>query len=368
MFGKKLVKWIMLVTNIVAAFFLLLTLIGTIVSPEILLFPAYFALIYPIIIIINLGFVLFWLITRKWTFLLSLSLMLLSANEISNNFPVHFGKTEPIKSTNPLHLLTYNTKVSGDLVKDTPRKHNNVMQYVIESNADIVCLQEFEVSTDKQFLTLKDIIRIFSKYPYKHIEYKGKVSNIFYGIATFSMYPIVSRHRIEYPSISNLSIYTDINVNGTIIRLFNNHLESNGITESDKSKPIRLKNKFDADSLAEMTQYFSHKLGATYKLRAHQADIVAKLIAESPHKVIVCGDFNDVPASYAYTKVKGNLKDAFSETGNGFGWTFKESFYGFRIDYVLYDSSAFTPIQFKTDKVNYSDHYPVLCQLNINKI
>src|ERR1035437_7567391 len=103
MFGKKLVKWIMLVTNIVAAFFLLLTLIGTVVSPEKLLIPAYFALIYPIIIIINLGFVLFWLITRKWTFLLSLSLMLLSANEISNNFPVHFGKLEPVKPINSIH-------------------------------------------------------------------------------------------------------------------------------------------------------------------------------------------------------------------------------------------------------------------------
>jgi hypothetical protein len=62
------------------------------------------------------------------------------------------------------------------------------------------------------------------------------------------------------------------------------------------------------------------------------------------------------------------LKDAFAETGFGFGWTFKEPFYGFRIDYVLYDPDSFTPVNYQLDKVNYSDHYPVSCQFKINKI
>ena len=99
-----------------------------------------------------------------------------------------------------------------------------------------------------------------------------------------------------------------------------------------------------------------------------QANAVARIIAESPYKVIVFGDFNDVPASYAYTKIKGKLKDAFAETGSGLGCTFNDKYYHFRIDYVLYDPGAFTPIQYKTDKVNYSDHYPVLCQIKINNI
>jgi endonuclease/exonuclease/phosphatase family metal-dependent hydrolase len=367
MSGKKIVKWVMMISNIIAVIFMLITLIGSVLSPAKVLFPAYFSLIFPFILVINIAFVVFWLVTRKWNFLLSLGVLIFSATLINNNFPVHFGKSDPLKPVNSIHLLTYNTMMSGSLVKDTPRKHNKVMQYVVESNADIVCLQEFVVSTQNEFLNYSDILRIYRKYPYKHVEFKGNWDNKLFGIATFSKYPIVNKQLIEYPSQANISIYTDINVNGTIIRLFNNHLESNKFTESDISKPIRLKNKFDADSLAEMTHYFSHKLGVTYKLRAYQADTVAKLIAESPYKVIVCGDFNDVPASYAYTKMKGKLKDAFSESGNGFGWTYKEPFYGFRIDYVLYDSNAFTLIKYESDKVNYSDHYPVLCQLSINK-
>jgi endonuclease/exonuclease/phosphatase family metal-dependent hydrolase len=368
MLGKKLLKWIMLVTNFVAAFFLLMTLIGTVISPDKWLIPAYFALFYPIILIINLGFVLFWVLSRKWIFLLSLSLILLSETQLSNNFPVHFGNLESTKTVAPIYLLTYNTKMSGNLVKDRPRKHNNVMQYIVDSNADIVCLQEFEVSTNKEYITLDDMMRIFKKYPYKHIEFKAKSHSNLLGIATLSKFPIVGRQRIEFVSRFNISISTDINVNGKIIRIFNNHLESNNITESDKALPISLKDKFDAENLTDITLHFSHKLGSTYKLRACQADKISGLISKSPYEVLVCGDFNDVPASYAYNKMKGDLKDAFSETGLGFGWTFKEPFYGFRIDYVLYDSDAFSPISLETDHVNYSDHYPVLCKLRFNKL
>lgn len=368
MFGKKLVNWIMLTTNIVAALFLLLTLIGTILSPEKFVYPAYFALIYPFIIISNVGFVLFWILTRKWVFLLSLSLLILSANEINTEFPIHFGKIEAETTNHPINILTYNTMGCGFLKKHTKRKPNKVIQYILNKNADIVCLQEFEVSTKKEYITIEDMMRIFKNYPYKHIEFKTKVSTTSFGIATFSKYPIVNKQLINYTSDSNMSIYTDININGTVIRVFNNHLESNRITESDKVLAVQLKEKFDAENLTGITLHFTHKLGTAYKIRARQADVVSGLVHSSPHKTLVCGDFNDVPCSYTYTKIKGNLKDTFSEIGTGLGWTFKEPFYGFRIDYVLYDASAFTPIQYKSDKVNYSDHYPVFCQIKMNDI
>ena len=368
MFGRKLVKLIMLVANFAAAFLLLTTLIGSVISPVKFIAPAYFALLFPITIIANLAFILFWIFSRKWYFLISLSLMLLSAKLISNTFPFHFGDIQQKKKVTDIHLLTYNTRMVGRLVKDTPQKRNNVLRYVIDSNADIVCLQEFEASTNKEYITMDDIIRIFNKYPYKHIEIKTKMYSRVFGIATFSKYPIVSRQRIEFKSRNNISISSDINMNGTIVRLFNNHLESNRITENEKSMSIKLKDNFDTENFVDVTHQFSNKLGLAYKLRAAQADTIAGLIAKSPYKVIVCGDFNDVPGSYTYTKMKGNLKDAFAETGFGFGWTFKEPFYGFRIDYVLYDPETFTPVSYQIDKVNYSDHYPVTCHLKINKL
>ncbi|MDD4992259.1 MAG: endonuclease/exonuclease/phosphatase family protein [Paludibacter sp.] len=368
MLGNKIVKWVMMASNIVAVVFMLMILLGSVLSPEKFILPSYFALGFPVILIINIGFVIFWLLARKWFFLLSLSILLFSSTEISNEFPVHLGKTETVKPTHPIHILTYNMMMSGKLVKHTKKKPNKVIQYILDANADIVCLQEFFISTNDQYITHSDMLRIFRNYPYKQITYKLNENSKSMGIATFSKYPIINKQQINYQSVANLSIYSDIRIKGQTIRVINNHLESNRITENDKAMPIKLKDNFDAESLTGITLHFSHKLGAAYRLRANQADIVAKVIQDSPHKVIVCGDFNDVPGSYAYTKVKGNLADAFAETGTGFGWTFYGRYYGFRIDYVFYDSSEFAPVEYKTDKVKYSDHYPVLCQLRMKSV
>jgi len=368
MFGKMIVKWIMIVSNIVAALFMLMTLIGSVLSPEEITFPAYFALIFPVSIFINIAFVVFWLISRNWLFLLSLSILLCSAPQINNTVPFRFGQMTPIPAKNSFRILTYNTLMSGRLKKYTTKRPNLVMKYILESDADIVCLQEFTVSEKDEYLTMADIMRLFAKYPYKHIKYRLNENSNHHGIATFSKYPIINKQYIEYPSTFNLSIYSDILIKGKIIRLINNHLESNKITDRDREMQSSLKEKFTAENLKGVTLHFTRKLGIAYKLRALQADAVAKVVTASPYKVIVCGDFNDVPISYAYTTVKGKLKDAFAETGKGLGWTFNDRLYHFRIDYVFYDSTAFTPTEYKTDKVKYSDHYPVLCKLNINDI
>ncbi len=53
--------------------------------------------------------------------------------------------------------------------------------------------------------------------------------------------------------------------------------------------------------------------------RNRQADLLTKAIAESPYPVIVCGDFNDTPASYAYRKISRSLQDCFLQAGAGHG-------------------------------------------------
>ena len=368
MIVKMVIRWVMMTSNLIAVFFMLMATFGSVFSPEKFIYPAYFSLVYPISIFINIAFVVYWILSRKWFFLLSLGVLLFSASKINSTFPVHFGETKKISSNNTIKILTYNTLMSGRLKKYTTKRPNMVMKYALESDADIICLQEFTVSKNKEYLTIEDIMHLFSKYPYKHIKYRLSENSISHGIATFSKYPILNKKNIDYPSGFNLSIYSDILIKGKIIRLINNHLESNKITDNDRALQLSLKDKFSAENIKGVTLHFSRKLGIAYKLRAVQADAVAKVVAVSPYSVLLCGDFNDVPVSYAYTTVKGNLKDAFAETGNGLGWTFNDRLYHFRIDYILYDSKAFTPVLYKTDKVKYSDHYPVFCKLNINDI
>lgn len=357
---KKITKWGLISANIIVACALLFSVFAGFVSPAVFTFFAYFALVFPIIFFLNFAFFLLWIVLKKWYFLISLSLMLVSFPQLKTNFSFHLKK-QPVSSIQPdFTIISYNTHMMGLEKKhdEANKKINPVIQYVLSTDADIVCLQEFMVSTNEKYLTEEDAMKAFSKYPYHHIYFKSHEKRSLLGIATFSKFPIINRQTIPYNSSANASIYSDINIHGKTIRVINNHLESNQLTEKDKAMPYQLKDNFNTDLATNITVYFSKKLGAAYKLRAIQADEVKKVISSSPHPVVVCGDFNDVPSSYVYTKIRGKLKDCFLEQGKGFGWTFNEKHYRFRIDYIFHDPSLVL-LNFKKDKVPYSDHFPL---------
>jgi len=366
MFGRAILKSLMLTANLVVVFILLLTILGSKISPEKFIIPAYTTLFFPLTILVNAFFVLFWIFARKWLFLISLVFLFIAAPQVVETIPLHFGETNTNLQSN-LTILSYNTMLNGGLKKHTQKSPNLVIQYIIDSDADIVCLQEFSISKKKEFLTENDILKALKKYPYHQITYNQYNSWCISGNATFSKFPIIDEGVIVYKSKHQDAQYSDIRIENQILRIFNLHLESNKLTSKDRALPLALKDEFNTEKLKGTTRHLSNKLGTAYKERAKQADIIVKEIKKSPHKVIICGDFNDVPTSYAYTVIKNNYKDAFAETGFGLGWTYNESIFRFRIDYILYDESLHL-VNYKKSFVKYSDHYPIHGNFYISKI
>jgi len=77
--------------------------------------------------------------------------------------------------------------------------------------------------------------------------------------------------------------------------------------------------------------------------------------------VIVCGDFNDSPLSYAHRVIGKELDDAFVQSGNGFGISYNQNHFYFRIDHILL-SKNLESYQCTVDKtIKSSDHYPIWC-------
>ena len=63
----------------------------------------------------------------------------------------------------------------------------------------------------------------------------GSGKNRYYGIATFSKYPIISKGDIVHPGSSSLSIYSDILIEKDTFRIFNNHLQSFRLKRMERS-------------------------------------------------------------------------------------------------------------------------------------
>lgn len=258
-------------------------------------------------------------------------------------------------------VLSYNTQRMGGFQKP---EQNEVLQYILRTDADIVCLQEVEVYQDNQYLTLGELRDAMQAYPYCYFAFSVHNNRRQFGNAVFSKYPILDRENVDFESRSNSTCRCDIVVEDDTLRLFCNHLESF---------------RFSADSLRDSTAMGSlrrlyHMLPSIWgkgKGRTEQAQAVREEIERSPYPVLVVGDFNDTPLSASYRTIAEGLTDAFLSTSwgrkgstffvsvdvAGRDWTFP-----FRIDYILC-SPELTPLDCTIDEVNYSDHYPISAKI-----
>ncbi len=363
---RKYLRLIIVLLNIIAVLALVLVKYGSLVSPNTTIISAHASLLLIPIVLVNIAFVIFWLLLRKWWAFLSLVAIIVFAGTIKSAFPLNIGKPNVDTTRQKITVLSYNTMNTGMLKKHKKDDLNEVVQYILDSDADIVCMQEFAVSRNEHQFQSDDFEEVFKKYPHKHVSFQLDKWSMNIGLATLSKFPIIEKRNIDFDAEFNLSMFTDIVIGNDTIRVINNHLESNRITAQDMKKTSELRTDFSSDKLAEMTKYLSRKMSTAYKVRAKQADRVAEIIQNSPYKVISCGDYNDVPSSYTYSRVKSDMKDAFKEVGNGLGLTYVRSFYRFRIDYIMFDKS-FQVANYKKGSLKASDHYPIQCDIYLSK-
>ena len=249
-----------------------------------------------------------------------------------------------------LKVMTYNTHAM--MIGDKLAAKKEMLQYINNQGADVVCLQEVLVYKNPARLTLPALREAMSNYPYTYYDFKRYNSHRQFGNVVFSRYPLTNKNTIRYESQSNISSQCDILVGDDTIRLIVNHLESYGLVKEDL--------QFDTLSMAEIkNSSLVQKLQHAGKLRHQQAREVKRSIRQSPYPVVVVGDFNAIPLSYVYWKVKFGLRDCFLESSFGkLGNTIKKGPLGIRIDYILC-SRELSPIKCEVDRVSYSDHFPV---------
>lgn len=260
---------------------------------------------------------------------------------------VKFGRGGDLPEGTRLKVMTYNVGRYANGVRKMPEAEAvaGVRDFIREQDADIVCLQEFSVA-DTSVLSA-----CLPDYPYRaqHL-FKGSRN---FGNITLSRYPILHSESLTFPQSRNLSLVTDLDVDGHTVRVYNCHLESYGISSSALFKRLFRRDHFTD----EVAQVHGRVREATHR-RSEQVSALLENLAACAWPGLICGDFNDTPISYTYQRLIRTRKDSFVESGTGFSSTYAVLWPMLRIDYVLLPQE-WSAYGHRTARVPWSDHYPV---------
>ena len=360
---RKLAGKILLYSNILLAFSLLIAYAAPIINPGKLFIPAFLGLAYPYLLVLNMIFLIYWVIRMRKELLISLIVILLGWNHLTNFIPIRFQKTPiPKEVQSEIKILSYNVR-TFDKYNWTQNSQSNegIFETIRKADPSIVCIQEF-YAANKSGRRERDIRNQLKNYPYYSIYYSLKSgASTGFGIATFSKYPIIKTSRIPFDNTINQAVYTDIKIGSDTLRLFNIHLQSIQFGQNNYAFLDSLSLKYTNKQL-EGVKDIGSRLREAFVMRSEQSKIIHNYIDESEYPVIVAGDFNDTPVSYAYHQIKKGLTDSFRATGKGFGNTYAGDLPSFRIDYILC-SEEFEAVSFERIKSKFSDHFPIISTL-----
>lgn len=115
--------------------------------------------------------------------------------------------------------------------------------------------------------------------------------------------------------------------------------------------------------LKEMKGSIREKLKDGFSRRAERAAAIRELADRISGPLVVSGDFNDVPESYAYRTIRGNdLGDAYAETSFGPLITYNRHGFLFHLDQILYRDKFMKALKVEKGSLKSSDHYPLLSE------
>ncbi len=376
---KNLNWWnkFVLLLNLLFVVLLIASCFTPYVNPNSSTYPALLGLLYPVWLVLNLAFVVYWSVLRKWHFAISMFTIIFGILPLSRFVQVTLWQPK-LEETKTFKVMSFNVRVF-DLYNwsSNIETKNKIISFINDQQPDVICFQEYYRGERIHFSvndTLKDLLGL--EYIQEHItvvrsqlKSRGDGKGHF-GSAIFSRFPIVNHeeHAFENDKSNHFS-FVDIVKGSDTIRVFNAHIGSMRLQNADykliggnDNKKWSFEKQAKEDLLARLTIAFIK--------RAAQTKTLLTYIDNSPYPVVLCTDLNDTPNSYAYNKLVKNLQDAFVKTGNGIGSTYVgDNFFNRilpvnRIDYILYDDS-FESANFVTHQEKLSDHNAISCDLQL---
>lgn len=269
--------------------------------------------------------------------------------------PVNFPSPHP---RGALKVMTYNTMNFGGYAADSLSGGYSLSKDVLAERPDIFCLQEAAPPSAASLPEIEAYFRQNGGYHYR--SHKIGASHLAVG----SKFRILSSETVCRNGQNGAAAFRLRLPEGDTLLVVNCHLESMHLSHDERSDYHTMVKNPDSLRLDSSMVAMARKLGRATRERAAQIDtIVSYLDAHPCKRVVVCGDLNDTPVSYAHRRLASRLTDAYAASGNGPGRSFARDAIYVRIDH-LFCSSAYRPYGARIDRsLTRSDHYPLIVYL-----
>lgn len=350
--------FINLLTGASAVSALLLVAVGYSDRLDPVSFPllACIGMFFPVFILSNIFFLIILVIVRWKRIWIPLVGFALAYVPVRTYFPINMGGEPPAGC---IKVVSYNVCAFGGNYKYDDAV-DTVADYLKRLDADIVCLQEdMGGKGGNGFEKMKEL------YPYNDTVHVSTSPLVINAVGIHTRYPIIRKERIDYDSSTNGSVAYFLQVGTDTVLVINNHLESTHLSDDMRQRYKEvLKGEMEQEEAEAQMHSIFGKLSESMGKRGPQAEAVSHYVETySQYPIILCGDFNDTPISYARHTIARNLTDCFVSSGCGLGLSYNQKGFTFRIDNIMC-SDHFEPYGCRVDdEMDASDHYPIFCWL-----
>ncbi len=357
---KTLLKSIIYAIHIAVVLMMLISAYSWYIPPDLVKYAGLAGLLFPILLVINIIFGIYWLIRLN----LKVFLTVFSVAAVLPQFKAvfqNFIRNEEVYHNDSLTFTTFNVRlfnywhwVDTDVKIEIPKLLDSL-------GTEILGIQEYYKGSHTPDLP---------QFKYRYIATGYEKDD--FGMAIFSKYPIKKKDFVHFESTTteekNGFIYADIETPLGIIRVICAHLVSFKLTNEDLSLVEKPDISEHPEKIKNNYKLLFQKVNLAFEKRASQVRDLKLFIAESPLPVVLLADLNDTPISYSYKVLTNHLLDPFTQVGTGIGHTYNRTRYPFRIDYVMH-SKHFGALSYSVaHKPVLSDHYPVTAILKINSL
>lgn len=263
-------------------------------------------------------------------------------------------------SVESIKVMTYNAKCRGCADDEGDRR---LAQLLARAEPDLVAFQESAVwftGRNPTVTATPNLQAVLSDSHYVTVRperpHHVHLSQPVFSRASRADLKIVEVTQTALPNVHDNSSFTRVHFRwkGQDAVLYNLHLYSyrSKPWDGENSRPggmrrwIKLLRDFQRDMIVQ----------------AREAEQIRARLDQEDAPVIITGDLNNTPHSWAFRHLAEGYKDAFELAGRGWGATYHSTMPLVRIDHILV-SPEWRIAATRVPQTTYSDHLPVIAEI-----